>query len=89
LTVDAGVATISVTGSGFPGGSYFIAELYTSDGSTQILARNSGDTTASLGGVFSTVVGSPTALSAGVYSVVVTSAAAAGNVSASAPLVVK
>ena len=89
LTVDAGAATISVTGSGFPGGSYFIAELHKSDGSTLILARQSGDTTASLGGVFSTVVGSPTALSAGIYSVVVTSISSTGNISASAPLVVK
>ena len=90
LTVDAGVAKFSVTGSGFPSGSYIIGELHKSDGSSLILALDSGDATASLGGVFSSVLSTnKNSLSAGVYSVVISAATGAGNISASAPLVVK
>ena len=90
LTVAAGVATFTVTGSGFPGGAYVIGELHKSDGSSLILKLDSGDATASLGGVFSSVLSTnKTSLSAGVYSVVLTAATGDGNISASAPLVVE
>jgi hypothetical protein len=89
LTVAAGVATFTVTGSGFPAGAYLIGELHKSDGSSLILKLDSGDATASLGGVFSSVLSTTSSLSAGVYSVVLTAATGDANISASAPLVVE
>lgn len=90
LTVAAGVATFTVTGSGFPAGAYLIGELHKSDGSSLILKLDSGDATASLGGVFSSVLSTnKSSLSAGVYSVVLTAATGDANINASAPLVVE